>query len=224
MTAYLDWLPSRSAGAPPWLLRGWGGEWLRAKALVLDALVESAKQAVKVRFPSDSPPDGLAEIARERLEARATAFVYEDDFAFAERLRTAWSRREFNGSSTGLSAVFSAFGFPSFTIYDQEDWFPSKKWHAWIYLPKASHPWGPAPVVGDGTKVGDGATVGSSLRVGQVRNLREVTASWCPPHAMTFLHLQTEDGAVVGDGSDVGDGSLVGGKSCKLRLGKASLS
>lgn len=221
---YLDWLPSRSAKAPPWLLRGFGGEWVRALALLLDALAECAKQAVKMRFPSFAPPDALAEIGRERSEARATAFVYEDDYAFAERLRTEWSRRRFNGTKTGLSAVFSAFGFPSFTVYDQLDWFPSKLWHAWIYLPKASHPWGPSPVVGPGTLVGAGATVGSSLRVGEVRNLRAVTASWVPPHARVYVHLQTEEGPVVGDGSEVGPGTLVGGKSCKLRLGKATLS
>lgn len=221
---FLGWLDSAKAGAPRWITKGAAGEFLRATALTLDALVESGKQAVKLRFPSFSPPDGLAAIGEERLEARATVFVYEDDVAFAERLRTAWSRREFGGTKTGLSAVFEAFGFPSFQVFDKLEWFPSKLRHAWIYLPKASHPWGPGPVVGDGTKAGDGATVGSSLRVSEVRNIREVTASWCPPSERVFLHLQTEEGPVVGDGSDVGDGSLVGGKSCKLRLGKATLS
>lgn len=219
---FLNWLPT--AKIPPRILRSWGGVWTNVVALLFDAMAESARQAVKVRFPSMAPPDALREIGFERQEARATAFVYEDDVAFAERLRTAWSRRTFSGTKTGLVAIFGVFGFGPYSVYDLAEWLPSKKWHAWVFLPKASHPWGPGPLVGDGSKVGEGKTVGSSLRVGQVRNLREVTASWVPPHTKTFLHLQTEEGAVVGDGSEVGDGSLVGGKSCKLRLGKASLS
>lgn len=220
----LGWIDSPAGGAPRWVTRGAGGDWIRSVALWLDAFTESARQAVKLRFPTGAPPDALVAQAEERLEARATAFVYEDDNAFAERLRTSWSRREFNGTKPGLSTVFQAFGFPSFQVYDRQEWFPSKTWHAWIYLPKASHPWGPGPVVGDGSKVGQGKTVGSSMLTTQVRNIRQVTASWVPPHTRTFLHLQTEDGVIVGDGSEVGDGSVVGGKSCKLRLGKATLT
>lgn len=219
----LGWLDTPAGGAPRWVSAGWGGDWLRAVALLLDAFSESARQAVKLSFPSTAPPDALAALGEELLEARATAFVYENDRAFGERLRTSWSRRSFSGTKQGLSTVFEAFGFPWFQVYDQQEWFPSKTWHAWIYLPKASHPWGPGPKVGDGSKVGDGQTVGSSMLGVQVRNLRAVTASWVPPHARVFLHLQTEDGPIVGDGSDVGDGSKVGGKSCKLRLGKSTL-
>lgn len=221
---FLDWLPSPAAKIPPRILRAWGGVYVHVTALLLDALTECAKQAVKVRFPSEAPPDALRAIGGELGEARATAFVYEDDFSFAERLRTTWSRRRRAGTKEGLVRVFEAFGFPSFEVFDLGEWFSSQAWHAWVYLPRASHPWGPGPVVGDGTQVGDGSTVGSSLRVSQVRNLREVTASWCPPHARTYLRLQTEEGPIVGDGSEVGDGSVVGGKSCKIRLGKASLS
>lgn len=221
---FLDWLPSPAAKIPPRILRAWGGVFVHVTALLLDAMTETAKQAIKVRFPSLAPPDGLRAIGEERGEARATAYLYEDDFAFAERLRTTWSRRRRAGTRAGLVRVFEAFGFPSFEVYDLGEWFSSLAWHAWVYVPRASHPWGPGPVVGDGTQVGDGSTVGSSLRVSQVRNLREVTASWCPPHARTYLRLQTEEGPIVGDGSEVGDGSVVGGKSCKIRLGKASLS
>lgn len=221
---FLDWLPSPAAKIPPRILRAWGGVYVHVTALLLDALAECAKQAVKVRFPSQAPPDALRAIGGELGEARATAFVYEDDFAFAERLRTTWSRRRRAGTKEGLVRVFEAFGFPSFQVYDLGEWLPSYTWHTWVYLPKGSHPWGPGPVVGDGSKVGEGKTVGSSLRSSEVRNLREVTASWCSPHVSTYLHLQTVDGPVVGDGSDVGDGSVVGGKSCKLKLGKATLS
>jgi hypothetical protein len=220
----LGWLDSPTGGAPRWVTRGAGGDWVRSVALWLDAFTESARQAVRLRFPSHATPDALAEIGVERGEVRATAYLYEDDHAFAERVRTSWSRRAFSGTKRGLSTVFEAFGFASFQVYDLGEWFPSKSWHAWIFLPKASHPWGPAPKVGDGTKVGAGKTVGSSMLAIQVRNLRAVTASWVPPHTRTYLHLQTEAGVIVGDGSDVGDGSVVGGKSCKLRLGKATMA
>lgn len=222
---FLDWLDSAKAGAPRWLTNAAGGDWVRAVAIFLDATVETARQGVKLRFPSFASPDALAAIAEERQEARATAVVYEADPTFAERLRTSWSRRAFNGTKTGLEAIVSVIGFGSFTVYDRLEWFPSKAWHAWVVVPFGAHPWGPGPVVGDGTLVGDGSTVGSSMRVSEVRNLREVTASWVPPHTKTFLHLQLQNGAVVGDGSTVGDGSVVtGNASCKLRLGKASLS
>ena len=221
---FLGWLDSTAAGATRWLTKGAGGDWLRVVAVTFDAVTETVRQGVKLRFPSFASPDALAAIAEERQEARATAFVYEDDVRFGERLRTAWGRRAFSDTKTGLVAIFEVFGFPSFQVFDKGEWFPSKKWHAWVYLPKDSHPWGPGPLVGDGTKVGAGKTVGSSMLVGQVRNLREVTASWVPPHARVFLRIQTEDGPVVGDGSSVGDGSVVGGESCNLRLGKATLS
>ena len=221
---FLDWLDSAKAGSPRWLTHAAGGDWVRSVAIFLDACVETARQGVKLRFPSTAPPDALAAIAEERQEARATAVVYEADPAFAERLRTAWSRRAFNGTKTGLVAVVGAIGFGSFSVYDRLEWFPSKTWHAWVVVPFGAHPWGPGPVVGDGTVVGDGSTVGSSMRASEVRNLREVTASWVPPHTRTFLHLQLVDGVIVGDGSEVGDGSVVGGESCFLRLGKATLS
>lgn len=220
---FLGYLDSATAGAPRWLQKAAGGDWVRAVAVTLDAVVESARQGVKLRFPRFAAPDALAALAEERQEARATAYVYEADPVFAERLRTSWSRRQFSGAKEGLRRVFEAFGFPSFQVYDLGEWLPSYTWHTWVYLPKGSHPWGPGPVVGDGSKVGEGKTVGSSLRSSEVRNLREVTASWCSPHVSTYLHLQTVDGPVVGDGSDVGDGSVVGGKSCKLKLGKVTL-
>lgn len=220
----LGWLDSASAGAPRWLTQGAGGDWLRALAVFLDASVETAKQGVKLRFPRHASPDALAAIAAERQEARATAVTYEADQAFAERLRTSWSRRVYSGTKEGLRRVVEAIGFGPFEVYDQGEWFPSQPWHAWVFVPKASHPWGPGPVVGDGTKVGGGKVVGVSMLPSQVRNVREVTASWVPPHVRAYLHLQTVDGPIVGDGSEVGDGSTVGGESCKLRLGKATLS
>lgn len=219
---FFDWLPT--AKIPPRILRSWGGVWTNVVALLFDAMAESARQAVKVRFPSMAPPDGLREIGLERQEARATAFVYEDDVAFAERLRTAWSRRRRSGTKAGLVRVFEVFGFASFTVYDKREWFPSKVWHAWIFLPKASHPWGPGPVCGDSSTCGDGSTCGTSMRVGEVRNIREVTASWIPPNTRTFLILQTEDGPVCGDGSLCDDDTICGGNSEHLRLGKATLS
>lgn len=220
----LGWLDSPSGGAPRWVTKGWGGDWLRSVALVLDAFGESARQAVKLRFPTGAPPDALASLGEERLEVRATAFVYEDDNAFAERLRTSWSRRAFNGTKRGLSAVFAVFGFPSFEVYDRQEWFPSKKWHAWVFLPHGSHPWGPAATFGDGSEFGDGTTFGSSALVSQVRNVREVTASWVPPHTRTYLAIKTDDGAIFGDGSEFGDGTVFGGEElCCWRLGKVTL-
>lgn len=221
----LGWLDSKAAKAPRWILRGATGDLLRAVAVTLDAVTETARQAVRLRMPTKTSPDGLAAIAEERLEVRAVVFVYEDDIMFGERLRTAWSRRRLSGTKAGLVAVFQAFGFPSFVVYDKGEILPSKRWHGWIVLPYGAHPWGPGPVCGDGTLCGDGSTAGSSLRVAEVRNLREVTASWVPPHTRTFLRLQISDGAICGDGSECGDGSVCGGEEpVNIRLGKATLS
>lgn len=222
---FLDWLPT--AKIPPRILRDWGGVWTRAVALVLDAMTESARQAVRLRFPTGAPPDALAAIAEERGEARATAVIYEDDTRLGERLRTSWSRRRRAGTKVGLVTIFEVFGFPAFQVFDRREWFPSKAWHAWVFLAKGNHPWGHGPRCGDGTRCGDGSVCGVSMRSEQVRNLRRVTASWVPPHARVFLHLQLGDGPLCGDGHTCGGaGSVCGGgnNSAKLRLGKATLS
>jgi hypothetical protein len=220
---FLGWLDSKAAGAPRWLTKGWGGDFLRAVGVTFDATVETARVGVKMRFPSYSPPDGLVALGEERQCVRATAYLYEDDFAFAARVKRIWDDAPTMGTKPGLVAIFAVFGFTGYSVYDKGEWFPSKKKHAWVFLPKSQHPWGPGPAVGDGTKVGSGATVGSSLLSSQVKNIRRVTAPWVPPNVRGYLHLQTEEGPIVGDGSDVGDGSVVGGKSCKLRLGKGTI-
>jgi hypothetical protein len=220
----LGWLDSRAAKAPRWILRGATGDLLRAVAVTLDAVTETARQAVRLRMPTKTSPDGQAAIAEERLEARATAFVYEDDTVFGERLRTAWSRRRLSGTKAGLVAVFQAFGFPSFVVYDKGEWFASKKWHAWVHL-QAPQPWGPGPVLGDGWVLGDGSTLGSSATVSEVRNVREVIASWVPPHTRTYVVFATSDGPILGDGWELGDGTVLGDPGlCRWRLGKESLS
>jgi len=221
---FLGYLDSTAAGAPRWLTTGAGGDWLRAVGVLFDAVVETARQAVKLRFPTFASPDALLVLGQDRQCVRATALVYEDDVAFGARLKRIWDDAPTMGTKPGLTGIFGVFGFGPYSVYDLGEWFPSKAWHAWVYIPKASHPWGPGPLVGDGSKVGQGKTVGSSMRAVQVRNIREVTAPWVSPNIRAFLHLQTEEGVIVGDGSEVGDGSVVGGNSCKLRLGKASLS
>ena len=54
--AYLEWLEQR---APRWLQAGYGGHMLASLGLVLDAIAEGSRQAVRIRFPSGAIPDAL---------------------------------------------------------------------------------------------------------------------------------------------------------------------
>lgn len=221
--SFLGWLDSKAAGAPRWLTRGAGGDLLRATAVTLDAAVDSIKQGVKARFPGRSPPDGLALIAAERQQARATAIVYENDFAFAARLRRLWRDVPYMGAAEGLRRVLVAMGCVDFSIYHHGEWGLGLPWQTWVSL-RSPQPWGPPKVLGGGWVLGDGSTLGSSATVGQVRNVREVTASWVPPHTEAYLVIKTADGPVLGDGWVLGDGTALENPGlCAWRLGEETL-
>ena len=65
---FLGWLDSTAAGAPRWLTKGAGGDWLRAVAVTFDAVTETVRQGVKLRFPSFASPDALDQ-ARNRTDS-----------------------------------------------------------------------------------------------------------------------------------------------------------
>jgi hypothetical protein len=219
MAAYLDWLPSPASKAPPWLLRGWGLVFLQSVSLVLDTFVETARQGVRLRFPSDATPDALEALGEERQSPRATAYVYEVDDLYRARLRRLWDDRALAGGKTGLERMMTVLGFTSFQVYDQGEFKPSAPWnHAYIYLDKP-HPWGPPRKFGDGFKFGDGTTFGSAAIASQVANVRAVLGPWIPSGMKCWLVLRLGDGEVFGGGWKWGDGTKFGGSShCLWRL------
>lgn len=85
--------------APTWLIQPKGKSWLRAVGGSKDAEVNPLKEAVRARFPTHAPSEGLTHIGVERKLGRART---DTDAVYAARLRNAWALWPWAGTPYGL--------------------------------------------------------------------------------------------------------------------------
>lgn len=92
----------------------YGQAWMRAQGIVKDYLLDLARHATQLRFPSFASPDALGAIGSERLIDKGTSpqlGTPETDAAYAVRLKNAWSIWSLAGTAWGLLTAFKAQGY-----------------------------------------------------------------------------------------------------------------
>ncbi len=94
--------------SPAWLLKPKGQAWLRCVGEAKDVTIERLKAAVKLRFASMAPTDGLAALGDERVLERGPS---DTNATFAARLRDAWNIWRFGGTATGVLRALRDAGY-----------------------------------------------------------------------------------------------------------------
>jgi hypothetical protein len=94
--------------SPAWLLKPKGAAWLGGMGALKDATLERLKAAVKLRFASRAPSDGLAGLGDERVLERAPG---DTDRTYAARLVDAWNLWRFGGTALGLLTALRDLGY-----------------------------------------------------------------------------------------------------------------
>jgi hypothetical protein len=188
---------------PPWLLRYHAFRYLYAHALIADAAIEAAAQAVLARFPGIGTPTALPRIARDRKIRRGYA---ETDEAFSDRSLTWRDDHKTKGNPYTLMRQVRGYLSPlrprMRVVNSNGDWFtlntdgttarhttyPSPNWdwdgnaalgrRVWliIYSTGAEAPWTRDGTWGDGETWGDppDSTWGSTATPAQVRAIRDI--------------------------------------------------
>lgn len=94
---YADWQPSKSATA---LQFPYGNSHQRAYGIIKDNYIDTARAAVKMRFPDFASPDALGAIGSERLMEQGIDTLTganESSAAYAARLKNAWGANFIRG-------------------------------------------------------------------------------------------------------------------------------
>lgn len=216
--------------SPGWLLRPRGAAWLSAVGVLKDGELERLKAAIKLRFATKAPPDGLARLGEDRVIERGPT---DTDATYAARLVDAWNSWKFGGTPFGLLTALREAGFggdpaypgPRLEIVNGHQFhldlagelvdtpLRSGLWscHAtrthWasfcLYWPVVSNPFAPAVPANDDPRL---------------EPLRRIVRNWKPAHAQCsgiFLEVSGESWgwpvANAPGGGDTGDwGTLPG--------------
>lgn len=113
---YTEWFKNLPI---PWLVGGPVGQlYWDAIGAVFDDQVSQNRQAVKARFPSTSPSDGLRYQGDDRLLVRGPQ---ESDADYVKRLLDSWSQWKFGGHAAGLLAALYFAGFGDNVVCVQQN-------------------------------------------------------------------------------------------------------
>jgi hypothetical protein len=99
--------------APRWLLGPRGAAWLESSGDTKDASCDELKAAVKLRFASTAPGDGLDLMGADRMIERA---IGETNASYRARIIDAWNLWQFGGTAWGLLRALAGVGYPTATI------------------------------------------------------------------------------------------------------------
>src|SRR5512143_2371605 len=143
---FVDFLVSIS---PPRLTKGlWERRWLIATGELLNTVADNAAYALRARFVSDAPSDGLGFLGADRMLIRGPN---EADTAWRARVDDAWDIWSWAGtvSPDGVVGHLVAYGFTDGTdvpvlLESQDVAAPSREsyWSQfWLIIPQTCHPY-----------------------------------------------------------------------------------
>ncbi len=180
---------------PGWLRGKWAERWIKSFGGYLHALQESAKLAVKARFPTYAPDDALPFIAKER--GGLAKLPAESLGAWRTRLLRAWDRWGRAGTIVGLEAelqeyldatygagysptiytndyVVDNFGGGMSSAADPDQWYS----RFWVAFDPA--PWIPLVM----PFILGGATLGSSLGANELNLIKRIILQFKGAHSL----------------------------------------
>lgn len=204
-TQFRTWITE--ALAPSWLRERRAAELLSTTGLALDALADSARDAVKARFPSLAPTDALGLIGSDRLLDRYSA---QSDSAWRAWLVAAWDLWTYAGTASSVERALHEAGFTGATVHWAlgdpppgwvDAWPPDSdttNWSRfWIWL---AEPW---PFAWEyttwGTQQWGGEwTWGSTAKLSEVRCVRSIARKWKPAHTVCAgIYVPFGDGVTL---------------------------
>ncbi len=101
---------------PGWLKGYWGERFMYTSGLVLDATMEGAREATRVRFmiAGETPPDALSYLG---FDSNLERYPADTDATYLARLIDRWESWKDSGRKAGVIGQLNAFGFTSASIY-----------------------------------------------------------------------------------------------------------
>ena len=178
-----DFITYEVAISPTWLQRHWGEAWTLVQAVVKDAMISGAKDAVKARFIEFAPEDALTKLGIERQLPKVTS---ETVAAYRLRLLAAWDTWSFAGTKIGVVSALTVLGY-TVTLLENADWTPdfavNDWWRFWVFLVPT------VPFVDDG----------SPATLAKIADIRNTIALWKAAHALLIDLVVLPAGAELWD-------------------------
>lgn len=172
--------------------------WYEATNVVVDLVVDLAREAVAVvRHPDTAPEDALAYMGGDRSLERGQL---EQPASFRARLKAAVDTWVFGGTAIGLETELAAQGYTAHVLDVWEIGVTDvSRWaRFWIAIDPPT-PFQDPPTVGDGCVVGDGTMLGiGGATEEQVERLKRAVHRWRPAHAHVEAGLASTTGSWVG--------------------------
>lgn len=166
-----DYVDYQVASLPGWLAGPRALAWALVLGVAKEGLAQAAKAAVKARFASTSPPDGLVEIARDR---GVDAGLRETQGSLRRRIAQSWEQWGMSGTRDGLFRAFELDGLVNAQVLDHAD-LAELRWYEFVVRIDPPFPW-------PGSTVDDIPDEWVARLVGLIRK-------WKPAHA-TCLRLE----------------------------------
>lgn len=252
----LSYRESVRALVPPWLSDrnpaqpSRGFRYLYSMAAALDAMLETAVEGMRAKYPGQGTPTALPYIGRDRRIIRGPT---EPATAFAARLigwldswRLAGSARSVleqlaPGFAPGAAptmrivnnhGVWYTLANGTLTIQYANNWNWDNRTDLWgrcwvIFYATGGYPWGKDGRWGDGKKWGDGRTWGTTMTRGQLATLQAIVAQWRSQQTRYVNLIVAFDPTSFNPAHPEPDGTwgkfykIVGGVAVPSRLGSA---
>lgn len=166
---------------PGWMQGALGGGLALALGHMKDAFAQTARQAVKARFPLLAPADALPSIGADRMLERMPP---ESEADYRQRLVDAWDAWAKGGTPEGITDAIDLTGLCTSAVYNtfQIDLGPGS-WARFVVV-LSGHSWSSDGVWGDPPPWGDGGTWGTTALASEVDLIRRQVAKWKGAHAL----------------------------------------
>lgn len=191
--------------------------WYEATNVVVDLVVDLAREAVAVmRHPDTAPEDALPYLGADRSMERGEV---EPPASFRARLKQAVDLWVLGGTANGIATELAAQGYAASVV---DIWnigvADVSRWARFWLVLDPPHPFQEPPVVGDGVAVGDGTMLGiGGATEEQVERLKRAVHRWRPAHA------RCEAGFALVSGYYVGQPNLVVSESVATTVQEGEL-
>lgn len=207
---FAEWLVATAPGAHQGL---WGRRWWSVFGAACDAVADAAQDAIRLRFASRAPDEGLPLLGETLGWAQAPGELVT---SYRARLRRVWDLASSRGTAAGVVLALQLLGMSG--AYVREAWSPT--WGRvgsagergfWVVIPQP-HPFGASAL----WKWGDGTLWGSKLwgvatTAAYVEAVRRVVARQRPAHAVCEGIIVILSGSITDGTGTSADGDPVGG-------------
>ena len=168
---------------PRWLRGRFGGGWMESHGLVLDGLIEGARQAVLSRFVTRAPADALPYLASERQLERMPG---QTEANWRQTLLDAWNLWVWAGTKRGIRDAVLRTGYATdVAVYNAHEWPDGPNVQGWatFWVTLSGVAWTNDGVWDDPGVWDDGGTWDSTATIDEVDRVLRQVLLWKPAEA-----------------------------------------